>query len=485
MNKRNILILTLIIVCATILRFYRIEPFMTFLGDQGRDAITIKRLVTFEDFPAIGAPSSVGQIFLGPFYYYLVAPFLLLFNFNPAGLGIGVAFLSVLFLVYLIYVIYKQFGLFVSSLFIAFAAFSFPLVELSRFSWNPNLLPYFSFTTIFFFYKWLKERSIIYAGLTGAFLAFCMQLHYLAMLIFIPIGLVYIMAVLKEKKKTAFVKPTIAAIGAFGFFNIPLLLFDIKNNFLNSKNFIALFTESKISETDSSYISRLMETTRNFMQHAFQVEMSAQLAFAIFVLFIVMSYFVIKKLNNLFITLNVLTVIFYIFGFAFLASHRYIHYYGPAYLSFYFLFSLFPLLLRNRKLQLSLGALLIAIFVWIQFPLYYFFNSYPANQIERARLIAESFAPYIDKEPIQVVALPFTETDGHFRYFLEIQGVNLLPGDSPLISEELFVMCFNQENCRPLDDPQWQIAAFHNKQLATSWESEGVTIYKLIHGTEE
>src|SRR5690606_5719659 len=182
------------------------DPFMTFLGDQGRDAIIIKRLITFEDLPAIGAPSSVGQIFLGPFYYYLVAPFLLLFNFNPAGLGIGVAILSVLFLGYLAYVIYKQFGIFVSAIFIGLSTFSFSLVELSRFSWNPNLLPYFSFTLIFFFYKWMKEKSVLYAALTGAFLAFCMQLHYLAMLIFIPIGLVYIFTFIKEKKKITFLK---------------------------------------------------------------------------------------------------------------------------------------------------------------------------------------------------------------------------------------------------------------------------------------
>ena len=78
-NKIYIVVLGLIILAAAFLRLYRLDEFVTFLGDQGRDAIIIKRILTLEHFPAIGAPSSVGQVYLGPFYYYLMAPFLLLF----------------------------------------------------------------------------------------------------------------------------------------------------------------------------------------------------------------------------------------------------------------------------------------------------------------------------------------------------------------------------------------------------------------------
>jgi len=61
------------------LRFYRLNDFAMFLSDQGRDAIIIKRILTGEHFPAIGAPTSVGQVYLGPFiitlllhgYYFL------------------------------------------------------------------------------------------------------------------------------------------------------------------------------------------------------------------------------------------------------------------------------------------------------------------------------------------------------------------------------------------------------------------------------
>src|SRR3989338_11349462 len=95
-DKYFVSILVLFLI-GVFLRFYRFPEFVTFLGDQGRDAIIVKRIITFEHFPAIGAPTSYGQVYLGPFYYYFMAPWLLLFNFNPLGLAVGVAFYSSLF----------------------------------------------------------------------------------------------------------------------------------------------------------------------------------------------------------------------------------------------------------------------------------------------------------------------------------------------------------------------------------------------------
>src|SRR3990167_6348382 len=92
-------LLIIIFICAIFLRFYRLADFAMFLSDQGRDAIIIKRIITLEHLPAIGAPSSLGGVYLGPFYYYLISPFLLLFNFNPVGLAFGVAFLSMVGLI--------------------------------------------------------------------------------------------------------------------------------------------------------------------------------------------------------------------------------------------------------------------------------------------------------------------------------------------------------------------------------------------------
>src|SRR3990167_69668 len=137
------------IAITTFLRLYRFDSFVTFLGDQGRDALIIKRIITLEHLPAIGAPTSVGQIYLGPFYYYFIAPWLLLFNFEPIGLAFGVAFFSSLFILVFYHLIKKIFDPMTALISAFFIPFSSVLVESSRFSWNPNLLPLFSLLFIY------------------------------------------------------------------------------------------------------------------------------------------------------------------------------------------------------------------------------------------------------------------------------------------------------------------------------------------------
>ncbi len=480
-QKLIFIIAGVLILIAAFLRLYQIEGFMTFLGDQGRDALIVKRILRFEHFPAIGAPSSVGQIYLGPFYYYLITPFLLFTNFNPVGLGIGVAILSVAGIAHAWYVIQKKYGVATSIPFLFFMVFSFVLIELSRFSWNPNLLPFFTFLMIYFFYKWIKEHTINYAILFGAFTSFCIQLHYLSVLSFLPVIVVYIYFISHIKKKAEMLKQTAVSFGSFLFFSSPLILFDLRHNFLNTKNFIALFTEGKVS-SDASYWSKFLETNRAFFNHALQMEMSPMMAGLLFFVLVTLGFLIIKKTKSVLISLNILSFIVFILGFSVLASARHYHYFGPVYVSFYLLLACIPLLLKTKLHQYISAALLVIIFISFQIPNYYFLFKKPNSQIGYARDIAASFKPYIKDQPIQIVALPFTETDAHFRYFLEIDGYKILPHDSPEQPAELFVMCFKPSECKPTDDPHWQIAAFENKQLAGFWKAKNVTIYKIIHG---
>ena len=90
-----------ILLTAAFLRLYKIEDYMTFLGDEGRD-VTIVRGILHGDFTFLGPRASAGDFFLGPIYYYFMAPFLFISNYNPVGPAVMVALLGVatVFLVY-------------------------------------------------------------------------------------------------------------------------------------------------------------------------------------------------------------------------------------------------------------------------------------------------------------------------------------------------------------------------------------------------
>ena len=137
---------------AAFLRLYRIADYMTFLGDEGRDVLVAYNIL-HGHLTLLGPTSSVGGFFLGPIYYYFMAPFLLLFNYNPVGPAVMVA----LFGIATVWLIYKfctdlfnpKIGLIASF----FYAISPLVISYSRSSWNPNPLAVFSLSYFLCLYK--------------------------------------------------------------------------------------------------------------------------------------------------------------------------------------------------------------------------------------------------------------------------------------------------------------------------------------------
>lgn len=440
----------------------------------------MKRIITFEHFPAIGAPSSVGQIFLGPFYYYLMAPFLALFQFNPVGLAVGVALISSLGLIASYWIIARVIDKKTALIFLFFLVFSFVNVELSRFSWNPNLLPLFSFLALIFFYKLITTKSAFYAFGSGILLACSIQLHHLAFFLSLPVVVIVSKIVITEKQKGRIFKKL--GQSAFGFLiaSLPLIIFDLKHGFLNTRNFIRLFTNPSFV-SNASYLSKVLETTQSFFKNMFTLSLSQTLSLLLFFIFL-LAYFAIpkKKGVDIFLLLHVLNVLFFILIFSFLSTSRLTHYYGIIYYSFFIILSYVISFISTKYRAVCIVIIpLLILYVFLNAKNYYFLRGPAGNQVALARRIAQSI---LDRNPIlpyQLVALPTTETHGHIRYFLEILGKTPLPEDSNIQPKQLYVLCRNE--CDALDDPQWQIAAFRNKKIDTMWQSEGFTIYKVIH----
>src|SRR5258706_2554395 len=95
-HKLEFLLLIIIWAIGAFMRLYKISGYMTFLGDEGRDVIIVKRLLTELHTPLIGPGTSIGNMYLGPAYYYMMAIPLLVFNFSPVGPAVFIALLSLL-----------------------------------------------------------------------------------------------------------------------------------------------------------------------------------------------------------------------------------------------------------------------------------------------------------------------------------------------------------------------------------------------------
>lgn len=457
------------------LRLYKINGFVTFLGDQGRDAIIIKRIITFEHFPAIGPPTSIGQVYLGPFYYYFIAPWLWFSNFDPIGPAIGVAVLSSFFII-LSYILIKDIfdkkvALFSSIL----ITFSSVIIEFSRFSWNPNLLPFFSFLFFYFVYKSQKDQKITWYFLVGAFLSFSIQLHYLALFLIPSSAIYFIFQIVNNKKKTLeIIKGLIISIASYIFFSIPLVIFDLRHNFLNLNNFITLSKSS--SGVGQNLLKAIYDSFYIFNTYIFNIELNNILIYIFFTALLFFLFIPIKNKET--IKTILLYFVFTFIGIAVYGGQKFPHYFGVVYLYYLVILSYFLVYITDIKFSKYLITVFFILYIYINSQGYIFLKGNGSHQINKAKNIAQEIYKNVSMDKFTITSLPGDYSDTTYRYFLEIWGKRPIEKDSLEKGDELFVVC--EKECDPRNSAQWDIAYFAADKIEKVWSVNDVKIYKLI-----
>lgn len=233
------------------LRLYRIEDYMTFLGDEGRDVLVVYNIL-HGHLTLLGPTSSVGGFFLGPIYYYFIAPFLWLFNYNPVGPAVMVAIFGIV-TVWLVYKFTSEFLNYKTGIIAAFLYAISPIViYYSRSSWNPNILPFFSLLTIYVLYKATINKNLKLFFISGILLGVCLQLHYLALFL----GAIVFFYILFSEKTFELLNLTKKYLFVFGGFLIgwsPFIAFEIRHGFTDFKSIFNFLIHSGNTGASSNY----------------------------------------------------------------------------------------------------------------------------------------------------------------------------------------------------------------------------------------
>ncbi|MCL5091189.1 MAG: glycosyltransferase family 39 protein, partial [Patescibacteria group bacterium] len=149
----------IILFLSVFLRLFRLNQLLGFWYDQGRDALIIWDLLHYHKFFLIGPVTGIEGIFLGPFYYYLLAPLYFLGNGSPVFATAGLCWLTVgaIFLIYLLTAkIYnRETGLLAVLLY----GLSSGLVIFSRWLANPNPLPFFTLLVLLSLYQFMQGKK--------------------------------------------------------------------------------------------------------------------------------------------------------------------------------------------------------------------------------------------------------------------------------------------------------------------------------------
>ena len=225
------LFLILILLSSFFWRFYRYPSRWVLNQDQARDALIANYALDHRLLPLIGSPSSAGPFNFGPIYDWLIMLFVKIFPFD-AGPWIGFTLLSSLSPL-LFYLIGRKIANPIFGLFLA-AISAFSSAEILN---APDMLN----TVITSFFVTLTFLALAYQKyfLLGLFAAATMHCHFQSLGLF-----ALLLSTLLVNRHPIAARLTIGFKIATGFLLtfIPLLLFDLKNNFVWIKSVVAYYT---------------------------------------------------------------------------------------------------------------------------------------------------------------------------------------------------------------------------------------------------
>lgn len=493
---RTNLLLFGVLILAAFLRLYRIEDYMTFLGDEGRDVLVVYNIL-HGDITLLGPTASVGGFFLGPIYYYFMTPFLWLFNYNAVGPAVMVALFGIA-TVFLVYFVAKTFFNKNVALATAFLYSVSPLVvTYSRASWNPNLMPFFSLLTLFVLYKAMIKQNKKLIVIAGFLLGITMQLHYLAtflsVIIFFQVllfnsVLLRSLAILKTSIKHYFLIFIGFLIGWS-----PFLAFEFRHGFPNTQSIFKFIFNSPDTGAGGNFFvivadvfyrlfSRII-ITESFPFGSFYSFLIIGVGFA----FLLLTLLAIKKTKDKESLLPGIFLINWLFFgvliFGFYKKPIYDYYFGfmfplPFLLFAYVLFHYWQSKLKYFLLILFFAATVLNL---NNVP----FKHAPNRQYRQAESIAKFIFDKTNGKPYNFALITGGNSDHAYRYFFNVWGRQPTTIEDPAkdpdkktVTDQLFIVCESLP-CHPLGHSLWEIAGFGRAEIAGEWDVSVVKVYKL------
>jgi hypothetical protein len=241
-KKRKTSILSFELVATVILLacgvFFRVYGFGNYpFGFDQVQILEAANGILQGDITLIGPRTGPADLFTGPLIYYITAPFLLFLQMEQVVVIVP-TLIALASAIVLSEILKKDFAVREKVLFLSFWAFSPFLVRLDRIFWNPNLMMLAAGLSFFpVVHARRKHFSFSRALLffLGGFLGY--QAHFSGLLL--PALVLVTVLVFKKNGKYA-----VASLLGLGVSMLPTLVFDLRNNWLNTKGVLSLLQGS-------------------------------------------------------------------------------------------------------------------------------------------------------------------------------------------------------------------------------------------------
>lgn len=508
-------LLILILLLAAFMRLYRIQDYITFLGDEGRDVLIVYNIL--HGHPTLLGPNaSVGGFFLGPIYYYFMTPFLWLFNYNPVGPAVMVSLFGVA-TVWLVYFVGSKFFNKPTGLIAAFFYSISPVViAYSRSSWNPNLMPFFILSLLYLLYRGITDRKWKYIFFSGILFGIAMQLHYLTTFVGVIVFVYIISSYLYNAitKRITLVKTVYFSLISYVLYTIgfvigwsPFLAFELRHGFNNIRSIIDFIFHSKETGVGSGFQMTIGDVFFRVFGRLVTAFPDPAMVKANGNLGIVLWYW-----GTIILSLCAVGFLLYLFVKHMKDREKFLQYlllviwlgigillfglYKKQIYDYYFAF-LFPVpfLLVGGFLwmlytkQIMLKGIGVAVFLAIAIvnlqgiPYRY----EPNRQLNQMQTISQFVLSKANNKPFNFALITGGNSDQAYRYFftvwgnppVTIQNFQIDP-QRKSVTDQLLVVC-EQLPCHPEGASLWEVAGFGRAQIIGHWMVSVVEVYKLQH----
>ncbi len=232
-NKKAVLFLVAIYLVGLYPRLSGLDGGFAFTFDQGRDFLTLSKIVNEHKLQLIGPPTGpIDGVFHGVWWFWFLAPFFYLVKGNPEQL-VTIYNISSTLIIFLFFYICNTIKNRVCGIIGAFfIAISPTFIRYSSQIWHPNIVPIAMLGLFLTVLLYLKKCSPFF--MIGILLGVIFEFHIGFGTFFVPAFLIALL--LSGIRPTS--KEIALGIGGFIFWAIPRLIFDMRHDFLQLKSVV-------------------------------------------------------------------------------------------------------------------------------------------------------------------------------------------------------------------------------------------------------
>ena len=431
-SKRLFYFGLIIVFLGLIFRLVNFKRSFFFAHDQDLYSWIAKDIVINHHQRLVGQITSVDGVFIGSFYYYVMAFFYGLSGMNPMSAIVPITFLALFNIFSFYFITKKHFGIKAGLIACLIYTVSFGIAKFDR--WSVPTLPTLTWGIWFIdVILELLKGNLKALPLYGFLTAFIWQIH-IALIPILPLPMIaYLIGENKvselwSKKR---LNNTIIAIGIFLVTFSPFLIFEFKYNFSQIKSMVASTKKDIGAPTGKIKFAKIMEASGIEIQQRLFFGFKSNYAWIYWMIFTIILSF---TLAGRYITVN--QVVLFLLWIILILT---VQFYSKRIVSEYYFTNLVPMYIV--VISVFLANLVNIKYLAIIFVLYLLVNFYwliDKTDEDQSYMYRQNVVEYIKKDMIDknypCIAVNFISDPGvgvGFRYLFWYYGIDLVKPGSP------------------------------------------------------